>query len=270
MQIGMIGAGNMAEAMLTAWLRNGLVVPDDVILADVRPERLATLAATYGVRTTSDNHVLPAAVDVLVLGVKPQQMASVLDDLRQHADPRGLVVSIAAGKRLAWLEERLPAARVVRVMPNIACRVGQAMSVYSPGRAVGETDCATVTALLGAFGRVMALPDDAMDVVTAVSGSGPAFFARMVQAMARSAAGQTTMSADQALCLAAQTMQGAAALILEGGMSPEQLIAAVSSARGTTVAGLEAMDELRFDDIIETTVDAATRRSRELAATPLK
>ncbi len=267
MQIGMIGAGNMSESMMTAWLRAGIVKPEGVVLADIRDDRLEFLKRRYGIRLAAHNRDVPsAAKTALVLGVKPQQLASVMQDLRTATAPQGPVISIAAGKRLDWLETQWPAARLVRVMPNIACRTGRAMSVFCLGSKATEEDRQTVRELLGALGRVMELPEATMDVVTAVSGSGPAFFARMARAMA-SAAAVDGLTGEQALLLAAQTMRGAASLLLDGEMSPDDLIAAVSSKSGVTVAGLEIMDRGGFDRIVGETINAAVRRSRELADT---
>lgn len=264
MKIGIIGAGNMSEAMLAAWLEHDLTAPTDVLLADVRQERLDELHARYGVAITCDNTVVSASSDVLLLGVKPQQLDELLAELRGSISDTGLVISIAAGKRLAWFEQRLPHHRIVRVMPNIACRVGEAMSVYSLGSRASAADASIVNSLFSAFGRVLELPEERMDIVTAVSGSGPAFFARMVQAMVRAAEDQG-LAPEQAVLLAVQTMRGAAALLLDGDLAPAELIAAVSSARGVTVAGLEVMDRRGFDAVVAETISVAAERSRELA-----
>lgn len=264
MNIGVIGAGNMSEAMVAAWLRSRLVEPDRVMLADVCQDRLNALKQRHGVGVTLHNHEAALSADVLVLGVKPQQLDGVLAGLRSAAPPACLVLSIAAGKRLKWLEERLPEARVVRVMPNIACRTGVAMSAFCLGIRATAEDQRTAVTLLEKIGRVLEVPESSMDAVTAVSGSGPAFFARMVQAMV-SAAVSAGLTPDQALELAAQTMRGTASLLLDGGMTPQALIDAVRSARGVTVAGLEVMDRHRFDPMVGELMQAAIRRSRELA-----
>ncbi len=264
MRIGIIGAGNMSEAMMAAWLRNQVVKPDEIMLADVREDRLTDLRQRYGVGVTTRNHEAVPSTDVLMLGVKPQQLAEMLDALQVAVAPRCLVLSIAAGKRLEWLEERLPAARLVRVMPNIACRTGVAMSAYCAGTRATVADRSTARMLLEKFGRAMEVPETLMDAVTAVSGSGPAFFARMIQAMVSAAAAEG-LTPDQAQVLAAQTMQGTASLLLDGAMSPRELIDAVSSARGVTMAGLQVMDRRRFDEIVGELLTVSIQRSRELA-----
>ncbi len=266
MNIGVIGAGNMSEAMIAAWLQSRLVEPDEIILADVREDRLSALQRRYGVAVTLRNHEVVSASDVLVLGVKPQQLADMLGALQAAAAPTCLVLSIAAGKRLEWLEERLPSARLVRVMPNIACRTRVAMSAFCAGTRVTAADRSTARSLLEKFGRAMEVPEPSMDAVTAVSGSGPAFFARMLQAMVTAAAAEG-LTQDQAQILAAQTMRGTASLLLDGGMSPQELIDAVSSARGVTVAGLDVMDRRRFDGIVKEFMTESIQRSRELAET---
>lgn len=263
MRIGFIGAGNMTAAIVEALVHKQVVMPDEITLADVRGERLDALQQRLGVRVTACNREATVAQDAVVLAVKPQQLDAVLRDL-QTAPPRGLVLSIAAGKRLAWLEQRLPEARIIRVMPNLACCTGTAMSVFCRGNLATDDDGHTAQTLLSAFGRVLEMPEEYMDGVTAVSGSGPAFFARMARAMAVAAA-REGLAPDQALLLAAQTMRGTAALLMEGGLSPDNLVTAVSSAKGVTVAGLAVMDACGFDAIVQETIAAAAQRSRELA-----
>jgi pyrroline-5-carboxylate reductase len=262
--IGFIGGGKMAEAIIAAWVRVGVVAAEHVLVSDVSDERCALLAQEHGVRVTRDNAAVLAQAATVVLAVKPQQLDEVLAGLAPQARAEHLVLSIAAGKRLAYFEARLPAARIVRVMPNIAALAGASMNVFCLGARCVPADRDRVQALLNACGRALELPEAQFDAVTALSGSGPAFFAHLVEAAVQGAVALGLRDAD-ARVLAYQTLLGTATLLTTARFTPDELIRAVSSAKGTTVAGMEVLTRTTVTDDLRRTLEAAARRSQELS-----
>jgi pyrroline-5-carboxylate reductase len=205
-----------------------------------------------------------AGADVVVLAVKPQVMAQALADIRGAVEPRHLVASIAAGVTLARLANALPAGtRLIRVMPNTPCLIGQGASCYSRGAAASDNDAAVVHELLTSVGQAYEVQEAQLDAVTGLSGSGPAFVYTVIEAMAE---GGTAMGlpAELALELAARTASGAAAMVLQTRLSPAELRDQVTSPGGTTLAGLEALRRDGAAAALRAAVEAATKRSAEL------
>lgn len=265
MKVGFIGAGKMAEAMIASLLEANVLAPEDVVASDVSEERRTGLNQQYGIAMYPTSRGIPDLAEILVLAVKPQQLGEVLADIAPAVTSRHLVVSIAAGRRIAAIEAVLPQARVIRVMPNLPCQVAEGMSVYCAGARATRDDRDVAGRLLGSFGRVMELPESLFDAVTAVSGSGPAFFAYFLDALAEAGVSQGLKRSD-ALLLAEQTMLGTAKVLLEKKTDPRDLITAVTSAKGTTAAGLAVLDASPLKDIVSETIAAAARRSQELSA----
>jgi len=262
MKIGFIGAGKMAEAIIASILDAGMYEAGDIQASDISAARLGTLAGQYGICVTAGNASLVAAADAIVLAVKPQELDVVLDGIAPSAAGK-LFISIAAGKPLAYFEGKLRAARVVRVMPNLACQVGEGMSAYCGGCAATADDLALVAGLLGCAGKAIALDESQFDVVTALSGSGPAFFAYALNAMVEGAV-KEGMARTDALMLAEQTMLGTARVLMERTVSPVDFIAQVASKGGTTAAGLAVLESSSVADDLQSTIHAAAARSREL------
>lgn len=264
MKIGFIGAGKMAEAMMTGLIGRKYVAPDMMVASDVDAGRLSELGRRLGIRGVASNADVVTAAKVCFLAVKPQQVDMVLGEIAPGVTGEHLVVSIAAGKRIAGMEALLPRGRVVRVMPNIACLAGAGMNVFARGARVTEADAGQVRAMLECCGRALELPEDQFDAVTALSGSGPAFFAYLLNCFVEGAV-KEGLPRDAALMLAAQTMNGTARLVQEKGLAPMELAAAVTSAKGTTAAGREVLENNEVADVLWRTLQAAARRSRELS-----
>lgn len=235
-----------------------------IFASDVSADRRAALKHDHNINTYSKNVLIPEMADVIFLAVKPQQMDEVLAEISGVITDKHLVISIAAGRKLAGLEQALPAARVVRVMPNLCCLVGQAMSAFCAGAKATAEDRKAVAGLLNCVGKSVELPEDQFDAVTALSGSGPAFFAYLMQAMA-DAAVQEGLTPAHARLMAAQTMLGTAKLLLEKDLPADELIASVRSAKGTTDAGLKILEPSSVRTLLDEVIQAAARRSRELA-----
>ncbi len=265
MTIGFLGAGKMAEAILAALIRSERAAAGDIVACDVVAERLRVLRRRYRVSVTASPEELVRRCAVVVLAVKPQDLDAVLTRITPGLGKRHLLISIAAGRTLAGMQGIVGAGvRLIRVMPNLALSVGAGMSAVCLGQAARATDGKTVRRILGASGRVVELDEVFFDAVTALSGSGPAFFAYAMQALADGAVAQG-LPAATARVLAAQTMLGAAKVLLETGQDPETFIRAVASPKGTTAAGLAVLEKSALRGILARTVLAAARRSAELS-----
>lgn len=260
--IGFVGAGHMGGAML-----RGLAAADfkpSLRVFDADPARTAALAAELGAAAAASPADLVAGCDAVVLAVRPGDLPAVLAQLRGSAP---LYLSIAAGRRVRWLEERLPAgARVVRAMPNLGVSVGLGMTAYAGGsRATGE-DLALAGRIFSSFGKAVRLPEENLDAVTALSGSGPAFFAQFLRAMAD---GGAALGLDPATAatLALQTMLGTATVLSRpGAPAVGDFIAAVATKGGTTAAGKAVLDASDLDATAAAALAAAARRAAELAS----
>ncbi len=264
--IGFIGAGHMGGAML-----RGLAAADfrpALRVFDAAPGRAEALAAELGATAASSPADLAAGCDAVVLAVRPGDLPAVLADLAAAGSTAPLFLSIAAGRRLAWLEERLPSgARAVRAMPNLGVSVGLGMTAYAPGARATADDLALAGRILSAFGKAVQLPEENLDAVTALSGSGPAFFAYALQAMAD---GGAALGLDPATAsaLALQTMLGTATVLSRpGAPSVPDFIATVATKGGTTAAGKDVLDASDARAVFADTLAAAARRAAELAAT---
>ncbi len=264
MNVAFIGAGKMAEAIIESLLRAQVLLPMDVMASDADATRPAALAKRLRIGIAESNRAAAEWADTLFLCVKPQQLDEVLSELAETVTDRHLVLSIAAGKRLAGIEALIPQARVIRVMPNVCCLAGEGMNVFTLGAKATDEDRETAQALLGACGVTHPLPESQFDAVTALSGSGPAFFARFLLHMVEAARAEG-LSEDDASILAAQTMYGTALLLRNTDLTAEQLIKNVTSAKGTTAEGLAVLDNSDFSTVVRSMVAAAARRSRELS-----
>lgn len=258
--IAFIGGGNMAEGLIKGMTQAGM---RDIIVSEPVEARRMHLAASYGIKVTSDNKVAVAAAEIVVLAVKPQQMEQVLDELADPIGEQKTVVSIAAGITLDYYTKRLKTGKIVRVMPNMAATVQENMSVYSVCDCFTGPEINRVKEMLMASGRVLALPERMMDAVTAVSGSGPAFIALFADCMIKAGVSMG-LPEDAARDLTLQTLIGTAKL-LDTGLAPDKLISMVRSPGGTTAEGLKVFEAEGLALIVDKALKAAAARSRELA-----
>jgi pyrroline-5-carboxylate reductase len=262
---GFIGAGKMATALAKGMIRAGMAASQNISASDPLDSARSAMAASTGVSVTDSNARVAHKSDVLVLAVKPQSMAHVLVHLRPVVTPAHLVISIAAGVSLKSLaaglgEER----RLIRVMPNTPALVGEGAAAYCLGEHAIPQDEAVVKACLSSVGRAFAVPEMMLDAVTGLSGSGPAFVAVIIEALADGGV-RVGIPRDIATELAAQTVLGSARLLLETGQHPATLKDQVASPGGTTIAGLHALERGGLRAALIDAVEAATRRSTELA-----
>lgn len=266
-KIGFIGAGNMAGALVKGLLAAGRWKASDLWVADAADSQLRRMKRIYKVEGTRDNRALVRGSQTVVLAVKPQVMAEVLDVIRPETTPKKLFISIAAGFPLQRLEQGLGGgARVVRVMPNTPCLVGKGMSVAVAGAHATPADLKHTLRLFSACGAAVAITGEALlDAVTALSGSGPAFVYQFAEALIEGGIrGGLAQPLATKLCF--QTLVGAAAMLVESGMSPKELRDMVTSPGGTTLAGLTTLEQHQFRETVIAAVETANRRARELGS----
>ncbi len=260
-KLGFIGAGNMTSAILEGILHKALASPEDIWLSNRSPEKLERWE-NLGVHTTLDNAAVAKEADFLVLGIKPQVFPDVLPQIAPYLDGK-CVLSIAAGISTAYIKAALPGALVIRAIPNTPLKLGLGATVLAEVSDVPEELFAYACSIFEAAGRVAVIPEEQMDDFIAVSGSSPAFFFRVVAALV-SAAEAAGIDPALALPMAAQTMAGSAAMLLEGDHTAQELIDQVCSPGGTTLAALTAFDDFHFEDMIREASRRCAKRSREL------
>ena len=259
--IGFIGAGTMGRALITGLIGQGLK-PRALLAADPSVPARRRLSA-LGVRTRRENCLVACEADVIIVAVKPQEMSSVLASV-PCLKPRQLVISIAAGITLRWLQTRLPGVPIIRVMPNLPATVQQGFAAYALGRRATPRHRAIVQAIFSAVGEAVELSERHLDAVTAVSGSGPAYvflLAKMWEAAA-SALGLPPAVAKHAV---RQTLKGSVELLAGDRLSPQEWIAKVASKKGTTEAALRVLARRRIGRHFAEALQAAAKRSRALS-----
>lgn len=264
LKIGIAGGGAMGEALARGVLAAGLLSATDLMISEVWPARRTYLERELGVRTVESNELLVDFADVLVLAVKPQVVGTVLAGIGSLVRPSQTIISIAAGVALDYIEQRLgEGIPVVRVMPNTPALVGAAASAYSLGRFAGPRDGDRARVILEAVGRAVAVEERLMDVVTGLSGSGPAYMYLILEALVDGGV-RMGLARDVSKVLAAQTMYGAAKMILETGEHPGRLRDMVTTPGGTTAAGLFALEEAAVRAGLQRAVEQATEKAREI------
>ncbi len=262
---GFIGAGRMAMAIIRGMIRDG-TSPELISASDPSPATRALLVSETGVATFESNRQVIEASEVVVLAVKPQMMNAVLVEIRPLITADHLVVSVAAGVSLTTLTSGLgPDRRIIRTMPNTPALIGEGAAAYCLGANARESDGATVAACLQSIGIAFRVPESQLDAVTGLSGSGPAFVYVMIEALADGGV-RAGLPREMAQALAAQTVLGSAKMVLETGQHPGLLKDQVASPGGTTIAGLHALEKGGVRGALMDAVDAAYRRSIELAA----
>lgn len=266
-ELAIVGAGNMAEAIIRGVLQAGLFKPDQVVASDLSEARRALFTEQLGIRTTPSNAQAVAGARRVLLSVKPQTMKAALEELSPALPADALVISIAAGIGSGFIERSLGrdiAWRVVRTMPNTPMLVGKGMVGISRGTHATPADTADARKLFETAAQVVEVPEDKLDAVTAVSGSGPAYFFLLVEHMIRAGVA-LGLTPEQSRQLATQTAVGAAAMLSASPDSPQELRRKVTSPNGTTHAAVTTMEAAGMPDTIVAALQAADRRSKELA-----
>lgn len=265
-RIGFVGGGKMAEALIRGITAAGLADASAIFVTDVSEKRCAQLKETLEIGACMSNAELVQNVDIVFLTVKPQVIDSVMPGIAPSLEAGHLVISVAAGVATRTLEQYISArVPIVRVMPNTPVLVREGATAVAVGRyATGEHE-ELVTNIFGAVGRAVVIPEELMDAVTGLSGSGPAYVCMMIEALADGGV-RMGLPRSTALTLAAQTLLGTAKLLLETGQHPGVLKDMVTSPGGTTIAGVHALEEGGLRAALINSVVAATKRSSELGA----
>lgn len=262
-KIGFIGGGNMAEAFIKGLVAGG-ISPGEIMASEPRDDRREWMQQQYGVLTTKDNSELVRQCATVVLAIKPQIVAPVLEAIVAEFDHDKLLISILAGVATSTLEDILGGkARVVRAMPNTPALVGAGAAAICPGQHTSQEDLQRAKRLFETVGTVVQVEETQMDAVTGLSGSGPAFVYTFIEALADGGV-QEGLRRDVAQALAVQTVLGAAMLVKESGEHPALLRDKVCSPAGTTIHAIRVLEERGLRSTIMETVAAATKRSREL------
>ena len=254
----------MAEALMRGLIESGLSSSDRMMASDVDQQRLDFIHHDIGVDTTTDSGQVAEQSQILILAVKPNIIPLVLPGLQPFVNDDQLIISIAAGVTLRILESGLPGARIVRVMPNTPCLVGETAAGFALGQNADPADGETVERLLSAVGRSYQLDEKLLDAVTGLSGSGPAYVFMVIEALADGGV-QAGLPRPIAQELAAQTVLGSAKMVLETGKHPGELKDMVASPGGTTIAGIHELEKGGLRAALINAVQAATERARELA-----
>ncbi|ADI09115.1 pyrroline-5-carboxylate reductase [Streptomyces bingchenggensis BCW-1] len=263
-KVAVLGTGKIGEALLSGMIRSGWS-PSDLLVTARRPERAAELRARHGVEAVSNADAAKIA-DTLILTVKPQDMGALLDELAPHVPADRLVISGAAGIPTAFFEARLAVGTpVVRVMTNTPALVDEAMSVISAGSHATEEHLAHAEAIFGSVGKTLRVPETQQDAATALSGSGPAYFYFLVEAMT-DAGILLGLPRDKAHDLIVQAAIGAAVMLRDSGEHPVKLREAVTSPAGTTISAIRELESHGVRAALIAALEAARDRSRELAS----
>jgi pyrroline-5-carboxylate reductase len=265
-ELAIIGAGNMAEAIARGVLDDGLFHAGSLVASDVSAERRSLFERSLGVRAVADNAEAVRGARRVLLSVKPQQMGAALEALGPALDPGALVISIAAGISTSYIERHLGRGlpwRVIRTMPNTPMLVGEGMVGMCPGAHATAEDVADARRIFEAAASVIEVAEEQIDAVTAVSGSGPAYFFYLVEQMIRAGV-ELGLTAEQAHRLATRTALGAAKMLAHGTDAPQELRRKVTSPGGTTNAAITHMESAGVGPAIVEALKAADRRSKEL------
>lgn len=264
-QIGFLGAGSMAESLVRGMLDAGVVRPEQILVSNrSNRERLTELSSRYGVGVAATKRKLASTVDILVLACKPKDTAELLAEVGEKTRPGQILLSLAAGIATGFIAERVnPGVQVVRSMPNTSCQVGESATAICRGQGATAETMRLVEAILGSVGQVYEVPEEQMDAVTGLSGSGPAYVYLIIEAMVQ-AGQQIGLPFDVARALSIQTLKGAARMLEETGEDPAVLRQRVTSPGGTTHAGMQVLGEAGFSQALVRAIARAAERSREM------
>jgi pyrroline-5-carboxylate reductase len=262
--IGFLGAGKMATALAKGFVRADIVFPKEIIASARSAVNRNSFARETGAKAVASNSDVLKFANVIILGVKPIQVAEVLAEQRDNFTKQHLLISIAAGVTILKLEDALPAgARVIRVMPNTPALVGEGASAFALGKSATTADGELAKRLLSAVGIAFQVKENLLDAVTGLSGSGPAYVYQFIEALSDGGVA-SGLPRDIATKLAAQTVLGGAKMVLETGQHPGTLKDQVTSPGGTTVEGLHALEKGKLRATVMSAVRAATEKSKKL------
>jgi pyrroline-5-carboxylate reductase len=265
MRIGFIGAGKMATALARGFINSNICAASDILASDVQESARKSFEKETSAHTTDSNQKIAEFAKTIILAVKPQNVGTVLNQIKDYISENHLLISIAAGIKISFIESLVPAGtRVIRVMPNTPALVGCGASAYAPGKSATKSDEELTHKLLSSVGIAVKVNEELLDAITGLSGSGPAYIYLVIEAMSDGgvAAG---LPRDIATKLAAATVMGAAKMVLETGLHPGQLKDMVTSPGGTTIEGLHELEKSAVRAAFINAVRAATEKSKILS-----
>ena len=264
-KIGFIGCGKMASAIIKGLLAKNFILATNIIASQAENEGLEEKSKQLGIKIVNDNCEVVNFSDVVIIATKPSQVVEVLKEISPSLSSDKLIVSIAAGVTLSKLESNLPQnSRVIRVMPNTPALVGEAMSGMIGGEFASQNDIDFIHALLSTIGKCIIVNEESqMDIVTAISGSGPAFFYKVMNDIAR-AGEKLGLDYEKSLLLSIQTAIGSAKMALNREISMEELVSNVATKGGCTRVGIDTMESLNIDSILFDTIKNTTIKAKEL------
>jgi pyrroline-5-carboxylate reductase len=263
-RVGILGAGNMGEALIRGMLHSRVCQPEQIFCSDALPERLEAIRNNYGVRGTSNNSEVVKQSEIIILSIKPQKMREVIEEVAGYLDLSKLVISIAAGVPLEAIEScAKKELRLIRVMPNICVSVREGVSAISKGKNCLKDDLMIAKTIFDSAGKSLFIEEHLLDAVTGLSGSGPAYIFLIIDALA-DAGVKVGLPRNDALVLASQTVLGAARMLIETGDHPGKLKDMVTSPGGTSIAGLHALEQAGLRSALMNAVEAAAQRSKTL------
>ena len=262
-KVGFIGSGAIAEALISGIIKAGLITPDQIIVNDINQSRLDYMQKKFGVHTTLNLQEFVKEVNILFLTIKPQVIHTVLDAMAPFITTATLVVSVVAGVTTRILQEKMPCVPIIRVMPNTPVAVGEGMSVIALGEYAGKENGELVLTIFSSVGKALMMDESAMDAVTGLSGSGPGYAFVLIDALSDAGVG-VGLSRQNAVIMAAQTLLGAAKMVLETGEHPAKLRDMVTSPGGTTIAGIHVLEQRGVRAALMDAVQAATKCSQDM------
>lgn len=263
MKLGFIGAGNMAQAMIGGVLGSGLLQKDDIIASAATQNTIEKVQKQYGIRTTLNNREA-AGADIVFLAVKPAYCGQVIEEIKDTVSEQQVIVSIAAGKTMAWLEEKFGGKRkIIRTMPNTPALVGEGITAVCPNDNINAEEQQSVCKILESFGRAEVIQESMMDAVIAVSGSSPAYVFLFIEAMADAAVAEG-MPRATAYQFAAQSVLGSARMVLETGKHPGELKDMVCSPAGTTIEAVRVLEREGLRGSVMECMRACADKSRNM------
>ncbi len=264
MKLGFIGCGNMASAIMSGIISNGLLQADEIIGADVFAPSKEKAKETLGIQIAESNIEVVQKADAFVLSIKPQFYAQVIAEIKDYVKENQIIITLAPGKTLAWLEEQFgKPVKLIRTMPNTPAMVQEGMTAACASTSVTTEELAYVCDILKAFGDVEVVPEKLMDAVVAVSGSSPAYVFMMIEAMADAAVAEG-MPRNQAYKFAAKAVMGSAKMVLETGKHPGELKDMVCSPGGTTIEAVKVLEETGFKGALMQAMEVCAEKSRSL------
>ena len=262
-KIGFIGCGKMAGAIIKGIVQSGFIGANSILASKSSPENLEETSKKLGITITLDNKEVADFGDIIFIGVKPNQVANVLKEIRDYITADKLIVSMAAGVKISQMEDVLPKAKIIRIMPNTPVLVNEGMTGISRGKEVSEKDLEQVCLIFNLIGKSVIVKEDQIDIVTAISGSGPAFFYKVMNDIAR-AGEKLGLNYEKALLLSIQTALGSAKMALNREISMEELISNVATKGGCTRVGVDVMEEVNTSKIFAEVIEKTTKKAKGL------